>query len=81
MFRDDAVFHNALLVINVVDEQVEGLDPLLQPTLDVSPIRGLNHTWKNVEREDLLRPGLVAIYIESDAQLEHSLFCGSLVPE
>ena len=39
LLGDDAVLDDLAVVVDVVDEQVERVNPLLQPALDRSPIR------------------------------------------
>ena len=75
---NDAVFDDPALVVNVVDEQVEGVDPLLEPALDRRPFVGIDHPRHDVKRPDLFRPGLVAVDVERDPHREERLVGGPL---
>ena len=66
-FRDDAVLQNFLLVINVVQEQVQGRDALGQAAFQVLPFLRRNDARQQVERKNLLRTLRVAIDVEGDA--------------
>ena len=79
VFRQDPVFQNALMMINVIDEKVQRSNPLLEAGIDSAPFGGGNNSGKNIEREDLFDSGLFAIDIESDAHLEQRLL-GGLLP-
>ncbi len=68
--RNDAVVQNLLIVIDVVDERVQGVDALLQAALDVIPFVGGDDARNQVEGEDALGPGGFAIDVESDAHLQ-----------
>jgi len=68
-----AVGHDPAPVVDVVDEQVEGVDPLLQPALDGRPLGRVDDPRHDVERPDLLRPGLVAVDVERDPHREQRL--------
>ena len=52
--REHAIAHDALRVIDVIDEQVQRQRALLQARLDAPPLIERNHT-----RNDIERPGAV----------------------
>ena len=82
MLRNYAVFHNALLVIDIVDEEIERIDPLLQPALDLGPFCGLDDAGNDVKRPYSLCPRLVAVDIEGDTQLQQGSFrCSPVLEE
>src|SRR5262249_29126451 len=78
ILRHYAVFDDFLRVIDIVDKAIEGLDALLQPALDVSPIGGLDEARNDIEREDAFGPGRLAIDVEGDTQMQQGLFRRSL---
>src|SRR5438445_13633287 len=59
--RDNAVVDDMLGLVDIVNKQVEGLNALLQPTLDEGPIAGLHNARDDSEREDALCPGRIAV--------------------
>ena len=65
--RDDPLPQNALLVIDVLAEQIERGDALHQPALDQVPFVGGNDPRHQIKREDFLHPARVAVDGESDA--------------
>ena len=65
--RDDAVLHDFLLVINVVQEKIQRRDALRKPALDVLPFLRRDDARQHVERENLFRALRVAIDVERDA--------------
>ena len=65
--RDDAVLEDALLVVDVVEEEVQRRDALRQPTLQILPLLGRDDARQQVEGENLLRSRRVAIDVERDA--------------
>ena len=75
----DAILDDPALVVDIVDEQVEGVDPLLQAALDRRPLGGVDDPRHDVERPDLLRPRLVAVDVERDPHREERLV-GSPLP-
>ena len=58
--RDNAVVDDMLGLVDIVNKQVEGLNALLQSTLDEGPIAGFHNARDDIEREDALRPGRAA---------------------
>jgi hypothetical protein len=65
--RHDAVLHDFLLVINVVQEKIQRGDALREAALDVLPFIRRDDARQKVEGENFLRPLRVAINIERDA--------------
>ena len=74
----DAILDDPAPVVDIVDEQVEGVDPLLQAALDRRPLGGVDDPRHDVERPDLLRPRLVAVDVERDPHREERLVGGPL---
>ena len=61
-------------MIDVVDELVQRVDALPQPALDPVPLLGADDAGNEVEREEPLGAGGVAVDVEGDAHLhEHAL--------
>jgi hypothetical protein len=54
--RHDPVGHDALLAVDVVQEALQGPDPLLHAALDDVPLAGGDHPGHDVEREGTLLP-------------------------
>src|SRR6267142_45122 len=57
----------ALVLVDVVDEEVQGPHALDEPGLDLVPLPGRNDPGHEVEREDALDAVLLAIHGEGDA--------------
>jgi hypothetical protein len=72
--RDHAVLDDALLVVDVVEEKVQGGDALHQSGFDLLPLAGWDDPRERVEGEDPLRPLFVAVDREGDALLEEQQF-------
>jgi hypothetical protein len=49
--RDDVVVQDFLIAVDVVEIQLEGLDPLGDAALQPAPLGGRDHAWHQVERE------------------------------
>jgi hypothetical protein len=64
--RNLPVPHDALLVVDVVQEEVERLHPLDQAALEPVPLGAGNHARDQVEREDPLEPLLLSVDREAD---------------
>ena len=60
-------------MIKIVDEPVERLDALFQTAVDPAPLVRAHDPGDQIEREDLLRPRVRAIDVESDAHVEERL--------
>ena len=69
--RDDPVREDQPVVVDVVDEQVQGPDPLLQPALDPVPLVGGDQPGDRVERDDPLDPLVAAVDGEGDPLMPH----------
>jgi hypothetical protein len=67
---DDAVLDDLLFVVDVIDKEVERGDPLAQPALDDLPLRSGHDARQQIEREDALGAGAVAVDVEGDAHVE-----------
>src|SRR5207244_8065562 len=76
---DDDVVQDLLLVIDVVDEKIQRMNALPQPTVDLCPLPRRNNPWNDVKRKDLFRTSLISIDIERDPHSEQCLFRGLLV--
>ena len=48
--REDLVFDDLLLVVQIIDKQVQCLDALLEPRLDLLPLFLVDYAGNNVER-------------------------------
>src|SRR5262245_18242652 len=70
---DNAIVENVLLLIHISNKEVEGLDALLQSTLDEGPVGGFHNTRNDIKGKDALRPSFIAIHIEGDPHVEESL--------
>ena len=78
---DHVVPQDLLVVVDVVDKRVQGMHPLLETPLDAVPFSGGHDTRDQVEREDPVRPGRVAIDVEGDAHLEQHPLGRALVAQ
>ena len=65
--RDHAVLHDLLVVIDVVQEEVEGGDALHEAPLEMLPLLGWDDAGDEIERKDPLGALLVAVNVERDA--------------
>ncbi len=74
----DAVADDALLVVDVLQEQVERGDSLLQPALQPLPFVVTDDPRDDVERNDPLGALPVAVDVERDAKLDHRAVGGPL---
>jgi hypothetical protein len=71
---DDSVGEDAASTINIVDEGVDGTDPLLQPGSQLSPFRGRKDPRQDVEGNDPLGGFLVAVDREGDPEVPEGRF-------
>jgi hypothetical protein len=78
--RHHAIEQDPLRVIAVVDEVIERADALLEAALDAGEVRGLDDPRHDVEGEDPLRAGLVAVDVERDAHRQERALGGVLAP-
>ena len=62
-------------MVNIVDEHVEGLYTLFQPSLQPVPLCRAYNPWHHVERQDALAAARVAVDVERDAH-EHQVTLG-----
>jgi hypothetical protein len=70
LLREDLVLDDALVVIEVVDEQVQRLHALLQPKPRLAPLLFRDHSRDHVEGPGAVdRPALLRIDGEGDAHL------------
>jgi hypothetical protein len=79
MLGDDAVLQDSAIVIDVVQEEIEGFDPLFQTAFDRGPFVAVNDAGDNVEGEDSLGAVLVPVNREGDPHLEKG-FLGRRLP-
>ncbi len=75
----DALFEDALLSVDVLEELVERPQTLHEPELYLLPLGGGHDTGDQVEREDALGSALVRVDGERDAALEEGRV-GELLP-
>ena len=68
-------------MVDVVDEEVQGVDALLEAAFDLVPLVGGNDARNEVEREDALGAGGVAVDVEGDAHLQQQPLGGVLVAQ
>src|SRR4051795_9589984 len=74
--RDNPVFDDLLVMIDVINEQVQRPDSLFEPLFDSRPFGGRNDPGQNIEWKNLLYTGLFTIDVKGDAHLqERSLSC------
>jgi hypothetical protein len=66
----DAVSHDLLAVIDVVDEQVQRADPLFEAKLDPCPFGGRHDPRNEVEGKNPLGAGAVAVDVEGDPHVQ-----------
>ncbi len=71
--RDDPLFDNALVVVDVVEEGVERVKALFESALDMPPFVAGNDPWHEIEGENALRAFLLLVVDgEGDALVEVS---------
>ena len=73
--RNDAGFQDVLLVVHVVQEAVEGGDPLAQATRQLLPFRRRDDPRNRVEGNQAFGTGLVAVDGESNADAVEQQVC------
>ncbi len=69
LFRDNLVFQDLLVVVDVVDKGVEGVDALLEAAFDPFPFLGPHDPRNQVKGENALGSRRVAIHVEGDPEL------------
>ena len=62
------------MVVDVLDEFIEGEDPLLQPVFDLLPVSAGNNAGDDVKWKDLFGTFVAAVNIEGDAHSEEQGF-------
>ena len=62
------------MIVNVLDEFIEGEDPLLQPAFDLLPVVGGNDAGNNVEGKDFLHTFVATVNIEGNAHFKEQGF-------
>jgi hypothetical protein len=67
-------------VIQIVQEQIEGLDPLLHARLDDLPVLGREHARNHVERQDAVDRVAIGVDRERDAEIEQLIGGGLGAP-
>ena len=81
LLRDDFVLQDFLVVVDVVDKLVEGMDALLEAALDPIPFFGANDARNQVEGENAFRARRISINIEGNPHLQEKGFRRSLAPQ
>ena len=79
--RHHAVLDDFLVVVDVVDEQIQGSDALLQAALDHHPVRCRHNPRQQIERKDAFGAGAVAVHVERDAHVQERALGGLLPPQ
>ena len=72
------LLEDPLLVVDVMDEQVERMEPLLQAGLDLGPLALADHPRHQVEGPDPLGALLVGVDVEGDPLAEEGGIGGAL---
>ncbi len=70
VLRNDLVFNDLLVVINVVDELIQDVDTLLEAAFNPFPFVRTNDARDQVEGKRALRAGGIAVHIERNPQLD-----------
>ena|ERR1700761_1587654 len=65
--RNDPIFQNELIVIDVFEKKIEGFQPLFYTGFDEFPFGGSDDPGNDIEGEDLFNPFAAAIDGEGDA--------------
>ena len=81
LLGDDLVLQDFLVVVNVVDELVEGVDALLESALNPFPLLGADDAGNQVEGENALSAGGIAIDVKGDAHLQQDGFRDALAAQ
>ena len=61
-------------VVDVIDEQIEGVNALLQPALEPRPLLGAHDTGHQVEWKRTLGAGRIAVDVERNPELDEHAF-------
>jgi hypothetical protein len=70
-----------LLVIDVIDEKVEGVNALLEPLFNPVPLRSFYNAWNDVKREYFLGGRAVAVNVKRDPALQQQTLGGLLAKQ
>src|SRR5258708_39696608 len=73
LFRDDPLLDDALLVIQILEEKIQRLNPLNESALHLLPFPTRDDAWDQVEGEDSLGPLIIAVNGEGDALIEKGI--------
>ena len=76
--RNNPVFNNELLVIDIFQENIQCFQPLFDPFFNMFPLGGFEDTGNDVEGEDFFNAFPAAVNRERDA-LAHEQFFGQLI--
>ena len=79
IFGDHLVLQDLLVVVDVLDECIQGKDPLLEPGFDLLPIAAGNDAGNDVEGENLFGALIAAVDIEGDAHIEQQRLGGLIL--
>ena len=66
-------------MVNVVDEDIQGMNALAKAAIDDRPFIGSHDSGNDIEGKDTLRTFLIAINVKSDAHPEQGLLCRLLI--
>jgi len=64
---DDAVFKDFLLMVNILQKQIEGNNPLFEPPFEKVPFRGRNDSRNKIKGHDALGSKVIAVNGEGDS--------------
>src|SRR5215475_8313713 len=78
---DNAVVDDVLGLVDIINEEIEGLNALLQPTLNERPIARFHNARDDIEREDALRPSRITVDVERDPHLQKGMLSSPLAPQ
>lgn len=79
--RDHAVAQDLAVVVDVVNEQIQGSNPLLQPALQYLPVRRTDDARHQVKGKDLFRALVRPIHVERHPRPQEGLFGGALASQ
>ena|SRR6266481_3925694 len=75
--RDNAIAHDLLLVVNVMQEQIQCGDALAEAAFHLFPFGARNDARDQIEREYPFRPLLIVVNRERHTLSEKSVVCDS----
>ena len=67
MRRDGAVLQDILIMVDIMEEKIQGGDALDEPGLEVIPLLAGDNPGHHVERENALSPLGVPVNVERNA--------------